>query len=118
MSLLQNAIKYSHPDKPVLLTLRCTPENNPLWAEISVRDQGIGIPRTCVPHLFERFYKVPDNEQRARVAGLPRPKGESVSMGLGLYLCKQLIERMGGRIWIDSAEGLGTTVTCTLPLKR
>lgn len=118
VNLLKNAVQYSHPTKPILLSLRCTPENNPLWAEISVRDQGIGIPRTSVPHIFERFYRIEDNEQRARMAGLPRPKGETVSLGLGLYLCKQLIEHMGGRIWIDSVEGLGTTVTFTVPLKR
>ena len=118
MNLLKNAVQYSHPNKPILLSLRCMPENNPLWAEISVRDQGIGIPRTSLPHIFERFYRIEDNEQRARMAGLPRPKGENVSLGVGLYLCKQLIEHMGGRIWIDSVEGLGTTVTFTVPLKR
>ena len=117
-NLLKNAAQYSHPNKPILLSLRCTPENNPLWAEISVRDQGIGIPRTSLPHIFERFYRIADNEQRARMAGLPRPKNETVSLGLGLYICKQLIEHMGGRIWIDSVEGLGTTVTFTVPLQQ
>ncbi|HEU5199737.1 MAG TPA: HAMP domain-containing sensor histidine kinase [Ktedonobacterales bacterium] len=117
MNLLKNAVQYSHPNKPILLSLRATPENNPLWAEVSIRDQGIGIPRTSIPHIFERFYRVEDNEHRARMAGLPRPKDETVSLGLGLYLCKQLIEHMGGRIWLDSVEGLGTTVTFTVPLK-
>lgn len=117
-NLLKNAVQYSHPNKPILLSLRATPENNPLWAEVSIRDQGIGIPRPSLPHIFERFYRIEDNEQRARMAGLPRPKDETVSLGLGLYLCKQLIEHMGGRIWLDSVEGLGTTVTFTVPLKR
>lgn len=118
LNLLRNAVQYSHPNKPILLSLRCTPENNPLWAEVSIRDQGIGIPRTSIPHIFERFYRIENNEQRARMAGLPRPKDETVSLGLGLYLCKQLVEHMGGRIWLDSVEGLGTTVTFTVPLKR
>jgi signal transduction histidine kinase len=118
LHLLKNAIRYSRPEKPIRLALRCTPENAPLWAEISVRDQGIGIPRTSLPHLFERFYRVNETGQRALAAGLPRPSDEQVSLGLGLYLSKQLIDAMGGRIWVDSAEGLGTTVTFTVPLKR
>jgi len=118
LRLLSNAVRYSRPGKPVSVSLRCTPENNPLWAEVSVRDQGIGIPRASLPHIFERFYRVPDNEQRARAAGLPRPSGEPTNLGLGLYLCKQLIERMGGRIWVDSVEGQGATISFTVPLKR
>ncbi len=118
LRLLSNAVRYSRPEKLVRVSLRCTPENNPLWAEVSVRDQGIGIPRASLPHIFERFYRVPDNEQRARAAGLPRPSGEPTHLGLGLYLCKQLIERMGGRIWADSLEGQGATFSFTVPLKR
>lgn len=118
MHLLKNAVRYSHPGKPISISLRCAPENNPLWAEVSVRDQGIGIPRASLPHIFERFYRVIDNEQRARVAGIPRAGGEASSPGLGLYLCKQLIERIGGRIWAESEEGLGTIVSFSLPLKR
>ncbi len=118
LHLLKNAIRYSRPEKPIRLALRCTPENAPIWAEISVRDQGIGIPRASLPHLFERFYRISETEQRARAAGLPRPPDEGISLGLGLYLSKQLIEHMGGRIWVDSVEGLGTTVTFTVPLKR
>ena len=118
MHLLKNAVRYSHPDKPIRVSLRCTPENSPLWAEVSVRDQGIGIPRASLPHIFKRFYRVSENERRARVAGLPQQRSESTHMGLGLYLCKQLIEHMGGRIWADSVEAQGTTITFTVPLKR
>ncbi len=118
MHLVNNAVRYTHPTKPIRLSLRCTPENSPLWAEISVRDQGIGIPRANLPHLFERFYHIEENDQRARAAGIPKPKQENILPGLGLYLCKQLIEHMGGRIWVDSIEGLGTTVSFTVPLKR
>ncbi len=118
MRLLKNAIRYSHPGKPVQVFLRCMPENNPLWAEVSIRDQGIGIPRASLPHIFERFYRVTDNDQRARAAGLPHAGSESTSLRLSLYLCKQLIEHMGGRIWADSVEGQGTTISFTIPLKR
>jgi signal transduction histidine kinase len=118
MRLLKNAVRYSHPDKPISVSLRCTPENNPLWAEVSVRDQGVGIPRADLPHIFERFYRVIGNEQRARVAGIRPPGNEPTNLGLGLYLCKQLIERMGGHIWAESVEGKGTIVSFTAPLKQ
>lgn len=116
MRLLQNAVSYSHPGKPIHVSLRCIPGSRPLWAEIMVRDQGIGIPRADLPHLFERFYRVIGSEQRARVAGIRRPGSEVISLGTSLYLCKQLIERMGGRIWAESVEGQGTTVSFSVPL--
>jgi signal transduction histidine kinase len=118
MSLLKNAVRYSHPGKPITISLRCTPTHTPLWAEVSVRDRGIGIPRASLPHVFERFYRVSGQEQRARVAGIRPPGREGSNPGLGLYLCKQLIERMGGHIWLESVEGQGTTVIFRLPLKR
>ncbi len=118
MNLLKNAVRYSHPSKPISVALRCTPASAPFWAEVSVRDQGIGIPRASLPHLFERFYHVVGSEQRARAAGIHLSSDQSVSLGLGLYLCKQLLERMGGRIRAESLEGQGATVTFTLPLKR
>ncbi len=118
MHLLKNAVKYSHPGKPIRVSLRCTPANTPLWAEISVRDQGIGVPRTSLPHLFERFYRVSNHEHRARLAGI-RPAGsETASLGLNLYLCKRLIERMGGNIWAESVEGQGTIISFRLPLHQ
>lgn len=118
LSLFKNAARYSPPGKPITVSLRCTPAHAPRWAEVSVRDQGIGIPRAALPHLFERFYRVSEQEQRARVAGIRPPDREGTNLGLGLYLCKQLLERMGGRIWIESVEDQGTTVTFRLPLKR
>lgn len=116
MRLLQNAISYSHPGKPIHVSLRCIPGSKPLWAEVMVRDQGIGIPRADLPHIFERFYRVIGSEQRARVAGIRHPGSKAISLGASLYLCKQLIERMGGRIWAESVEGQGTTVSFSLPL--
>ncbi|HLW01717.1 MAG TPA: PAS domain-containing sensor histidine kinase [Ktedonobacterales bacterium] len=118
MSLLKNAVRYSHPSKPISVSLRCTSASSPLWAEVSVRDQGIGIPRASLPHIFKRFYRVGGSEQRARAAGIHVSSEQDANLGLSLYLCKQLLERMGGRIWIESLEGQGTTVCFTLPLKR
>jgi signal transduction histidine kinase len=118
MSLLNNAVRYSHPSKPISVAVRCAPASAPLWVEVSVCDQGIGIPRASLAHIFERFSRVPGIEQRARLAGLHTPPEQSASLGLSLYLCKQLLERMGGRIGIESVEGQGTTVCFALPLKR
>ncbi len=118
MSLLKNALRYSHPSTPISVSLRCAPASSPLWAEVSVRDQGIGIPRASLPHIFERFYQVVGSPQRARAAGIHVPSEQNARVGLSLYLCKQLLERMGGRIWIESLEGQGTTVCFILPLKR
>jgi signal transduction histidine kinase len=117
MTLLKNATRYSHLRTPVTISVRSTPSRTPLWAEVSVRDEGIGIPRASQPHMFERFYSVPGNEQRARAAGIRMTDGTGASQGLGLYLCKQLLEQMGGRIWLESAEGQGTTISFALPLK-
>jgi signal transduction histidine kinase len=72
---------------------------------VSVRDGGIGIPLADQAHVFARFARA----QNARAQGIQ-------GTGLGLYLCRELVERHGGRIWFDSAEGRGSTFSFTLPL--
>ncbi len=116
--VLKNAVKYSRPDTTISISQRCIPEHAPLWAEISVRDQGVGIPRACLPHLFERQYHVPETRERRSLAALTQPPKEEIVQGMGLYLCKQLIEHLGGQIWLESKEGEGTTVNLMLPLKK
>jgi signal transduction histidine kinase len=74
-------------------------------ARFSVRDCGIGIPREQQARLFGRFVRA-DNAQEARIHGT----------GLGLYLCRELVERHGGRIWFQSEEHVGSTFFFTLPL--
>ena len=75
-------------------------------AQISVIDSGIGIDMEVAEHLFEPFIQVDGSSQRAY-------KGA----GLGLAICRKLVELMGGRIWIESSgQGQGTTVSFTLPL--
>jgi signal transduction histidine kinase len=69
--------------------------------EVSVTDQGRGIDPEDLPHLFQRFY---------------RAKGTTAEgIGLGLYITKQLIEAHGGRIWVESEVGKGSTFYFTLP---
>ncbi|MFV9503008.1 MAG: sensor histidine kinase [Oscillochloridaceae bacterium umkhey_bin13] len=74
------------------------------WLCVSVRDTGIGIPSNDLPRIFERFYKV--DRSRTRNAG---------GTGLGLAIAKHLVEGHGGRLWVDSTEGQGSTFSFTLP---
>jgi signal transduction histidine kinase len=69
----------------------------------SVTDHGIGIPRRDQPRIFERFYKV----DRARVRG--------GGTGLGLSIARHVVERHGGRIWLESEEGTGSTFSFAIP---
>ncbi len=102
-NLLSNAIKYS----PKGGTVRIGG-----WAEqdrvvVYVADQGIGIAEGEFEHIFERFYRV-DN----------RPSRTTAGAGLGLYLCKAVVEAHGGEIWVKSQVGQGSTFFFSLPRRE
>lgn len=99
-NLLDNAMKYAGSGGTVTLTV--TPDAG--WVHISVADSGPGIPGELLPSIFERFYRV--EKSRATKHG---------GAGLGLSICKELVESLGGRITVHSAVGRGTTFTVTLP---
>jgi signal transduction histidine kinase len=105
-NVLTNAVKYSPSGGMIEVGIRLGDEDSPerntvlLW----VKDQGLGIAPTDLPHIFERFYRAAKRDQS--VGGL----------GLGLYLAKELIQRHGGRIWAESKEGVGTTFFLVFPL--
>jgi two-component system sensor histidine kinase VicK len=102
-NLVDNAIKYSPNGGVVHVRLARTADGD---LAVSVSDQGVGIPPEHVPHLFERFYRITSN-------------GRSVKgVGLGLYICRSLIEAHGGRIWVESQPGVGSTFIFTLPASR
>ncbi len=101
-NLVSNAIKYS----PAGGEIRIGGWSDDAWATVYVADQGIGIPVEEQGKLFQRFYRV-DSSLRRSTQGA----------GLGLYLCKSIVEAHGGRIWLRSEPGKGTTVFFTLPLK-
>ncbi len=98
-NLLSNALKYSAPGTPVLV--RAQQSNGEIV--VSVTDQGMGIPPEDVDHLFERFYRA-RGEQKAE------------GLGLGLYIARILVEAHGGRIWVESEHGKGSTFSFTLPV--
>lgn len=102
VNLVHNAVKFSPSGSEATVAVR--PAEHELIA--SVRDHGIGIPRAAQPRIFERFYKV----DRARVRG-ETPGGT----GLGLAIARHVVEQHGGRIWLESTEGEGSTFSFALP---
>ncbi|GHO71859.1 hypothetical protein KSC_107510 [Ktedonobacter sp. SOSP1-52] len=73
--------------------------------EIQIQDSGIGIPQQQQASIFGRFIRA-DNARAAGISGT----------GLGLYLCRSLVEQHGGRLWFTSQEGKGSTFFLTLPI--
>ena len=102
-NLLENAVKYS-PDGGQV-ELRIAEQEGRM--RFSVRDHGLGIPPAEQARVFEKFYRL--DPQLTRGVG---------GTGLGLYICRELIRRMGGRIWVASGEGPGSTFFFDLPLAR
>ncbi|MBR2931233.1 MAG: hypothetical protein IKC30_00645 [Rikenellaceae bacterium] len=99
-TLIDNALKYG--GRPIRITLSA--EKRDRTTEIRVADNGCGIAREHLPHLFEKFYRVPSGD-------LQRPRG----YGLGLYYARQVIEAHRGQIDIESRTGHGTTIIIKLP---
>jgi signal transduction histidine kinase len=128
INLLSNALKYSAPGTPITLAALALPPASgprrrwrwsraratgtpaaasPRFAQVSVGDRGLGIPPREAPKLFQRFVRL-ERDITGPVRGT----------GVGLYLCRMLVEAMGGRIWVESSgvPGEGSTFRFTLPL--
>ncbi len=126
-NLVDNGVKYTPPGGRVALSLRRVEWSNrrmvdsakpvdqltsrPIdsaaeWAEIEVRDTGVGIPPEALPRIFERFYRV--DPARSRETG---------GAGLGLCIAKTISEAHGGTIEVQSPPGAGSTFTLRLPLR-
>ena len=97
-NLFTNAIKYA-PGAPIVILLNQVDDN----VLISFIDQGPGIPQEALPLIFERFYRV-------------RGEKTVTGTGLGLYICKQIIQAHRGKIWAESTPGQGTTFFIELPV--
>lgn len=102
VNLLSNAIKYSPNGSPINLGAKLI---QPGWIEVWVQDQGLGIPVADQARLFERFYRVKHHD-RQTIEGT----------GLGLSLCKLLVENQGGQIRFESIHRQGSCFYFTLPI--
>jgi heavy metal sensor kinase len=99
-NLVENAIKFSPPDGEVRIAAWRGGEE----VGVTVRDQGPGIPADAQAHVFDRFYRV--DRARSREVG---------GSGLGLAICDEVAGAHGGRVWLDSEEGRGSSFTLALP---
>ncbi len=99
MNLIENAIKFTGEGH---ISVNISGANDAV--SVSVTDTGIGIAPEDIPHLFQKFYRI-DNSRTRTIGGT----------GLGLYLCRSIIERGGGRIWVESQMGQGSSFKFSLP---
>ena len=98
-NIFDNAVKYTEEGK---VSIGLT--GNDQVVQFYVKDTGPGIPAEDIPHLFQKFYRV-DNSATRTIGGT----------GLGLFICRKIIELYGGRIWVESALGKGSTFYINLP---
>ena len=106
-NLLHNAIKFTPPGGQVTVSGRveAAEEGSSPKVVVEVRDTGIGIPKIDLPRIFERFYK----SDRARTRG-------KSGTGLGLAIARHIVETHGGRLWVKSKEGKGSSFFFSLPI--
>jgi two-component system phosphate regulon sensor histidine kinase PhoR len=100
VNLLHNAVKFSPTGGDVTVRVAVVDRE----VVTSVEDRGVGIPKALLGRVFERFYKA----DRARVRG--------GGTGLGLSIARHVVEQHGGRIWLESEEGRGSTFSFALPI--
>lgn len=101
-NLLNNAIKYSPAADKVVVYVKINKD----LLTVGIQDFGVGIPATKQKDIFERFYRV---EETSR---------EFSGLGIGLYISSQIIARHGGKMWVKSKKGKGSTFFFTLPIKK
>jgi two-component system sensor histidine kinase KdpD len=99
VNLVGNAIGYSADGSRIVVGVGRHRD----FLEVFVQDEGIGIAPEHLPHVFDTFYRV-------------RNHGPVAGSGIGLAICKGLVEAHGGQIWAESTVGVGTTIRFTLPL--
>ncbi|MCP4215975.1 MAG: HAMP domain-containing histidine kinase, partial [bacterium] len=102
-NLLENALKYSLKEKDI--SFRLFKEKG--FVVLEIRDRGMGIPKKEIPHIFKKFYRVPD-------AGIKALEGS----GLGLFLVSHAVEAQQGKITVNSEEGKGSTFTVCFPMDK
>lgn len=100
-NVLDNAVKFTPSRGKITIIAKKEGE----MVHISVQDNGVGIPEDLLPHLFQKFYQA-DPSIRRKYGGT----------GLGLFICRNIVEAHKGKIWIESEESKGTTVHILLPV--
>ena len=98
-----NALQHSPPQGCVTITV----DSRDAVTELRIMDRGEGIPEAALPHVFDRFYRA--DRSRSRNSG---------GAGLGLSICKAIVDRSNGTVRIQSTVGIGTQVTVTLPQSK
>jgi signal transduction histidine kinase len=99
-NLLSNAIKYSPRGKNIEVAYRVVDD----FGQITVKDEGMGIKAKDIERLFDRFYRV-ESKHTQNISGF----------GIGLYLCREIIQRHRGEIWVESETGKGSTFFFSVP---
>ncbi len=99
VNLIHNSVKFTPPGGQVILSA----QKSEGFIDFSIQDSGVGISAEALPRIFERFYKT----DRARSGG---------GTGLGLSISRHIVEAHGGRIWVESEEGKGSTFFFTIPV--
>lgn len=102
-NLLDNADKYSPPGREIVIEARA----NEVEVTLSVRDAGRGLPPGDLNRVFDKFYRADSSDSQA-----------AYGYGLGLYVCRRLVQAMGGRIWAENAPNGGAVFSFTLPIAR
>lgn len=100
-NLVSNAINYTNPGGKVEIAIKVSPTE----VETVVSDTGVGIPQEAIPHLFSKFFRISNQLQKT-----------SKGTGLGLYISKSIIEKLHGKIWVESEVGQGSKFSFTIPV--
>lgn len=103
-NLISNGIKFRRPSVPPQIEISARAQNGGEWL-IAVRDNGIGIESQHFQHIFEAFQRLHSGDKYP-------------GTGLGMAICKKIVDRHGGRIWVESQLGVGTTIYFTIPSLR
>jgi K+-sensing histidine kinase KdpD len=102
-NLLDNADKYSPADTPIEIDLRA----NQKEVVVSIRDEGPGLPQEDLERVFEKFYRADSSDSQS-----------AYGYGLGLYVCRSLVEAQGGRVWAENHPSGGAIFSISLPIWR
>ncbi len=105
LNLMTNAIKYNRKDGTIKVNCKVEKDDNTPMVQVAVADSGYGISKENQKRMFEKFFRAQSTA------------GET-GTGLGLVITKHIVEAHGGKIWLESEEGVGTTFFITLPLNN